>query len=71
MAFIELDKARFHGGTGFPQPITIAEIKACAEVRGFSRKELPELSHYVRVLDTIYLRLQAEKQKRESRVKKK
>ena len=42
-----------------------------AQVAGFLKNELPDLCHYVRELDTIYLRLQAEKQKRESKAKKK
>lgn len=70
LAFITLDKSRYFGGMGFPQPITINEIKAYAEVNGFGIDELPDLQYYVRELDTIYLKRQAEKAKKEAKRKK-
>lgn len=55
---------------GFPQPITIAEIKAYAEVNGFAKSELKDLMHYVRELDSIYLQESLKKREREAKSKK-
>ena len=54
---------------GFPQPITLNEIKAYAEMNGFGKEELPELVHYIRELDSIYLKNRAEKAKKEAKNK--
>ena len=69
-AFISLDRGRYHGGTGFPQPITLAEIKAYADLHNFKEYELGELCHYVREIDSIYLKIQADKREKESKRKK-
>lgn len=55
---------------GFPQPITLMEIKAYAEVNNFGSEELPELIYYIRELDTLYLKLRAEKAAKEAKAKK-
>jgi len=44
----------------------MAEIKAYAEMSGWSPSEFDDLNHYVRELDTIYLSFQADKRKKEA-----
>lgn len=55
---------------GFPQPITLNEIKAYAEAHNFGRDEFPDLIYYVRELDTIYLKDRAEKAAKEAKKRK-
>lgn len=56
---------------GFPQPITINEIKAYADLNGFGSEEVQELQFYVRELDTLYLKHRADKAEKEAKSKRK
>lgn len=66
-AFVEVDKSRAYGGFGFPQALTFAEINAYADLSGFFGEDRLELVRYIRALDTIYLKLQADKRAREAK----
>lgn len=58
-AFCRLDHARNHS-FGYPQPITIADIKAYADTHNLFGDDALELMNHVSILDREYMRISSE-----------
>lgn len=55
---------------GAPQPITLTEILHYGSLHQFKGDDLRELTHYIKSLDILYLKMEAARRERESKTKK-